>query len=157
MWNIPSDGDTHGSRVVRRVFGDRPALAPKGRSRTVNKQLHISNGVQIGQWILDPIWAVENGSNLGSGYWTQFRQWILDPNWAVDTGSKLGSGYWIQFGQWILCCTQCGCFRIFLSFRLNVKSIFENVEVPKLPFWPFLRLRILLICYISSIKMWKNL
>ena len=117
---------------------------------------------QFGQWKMDPIWAVDTGPNLGSGYWIQIGQWILDPNWAVDNGPnlgsgfrgpKLGSGYWIQFGQWILCCTQCGCFRIFLSFRLNVKSIFENVEVPKLPFWPFLRLRILLICYISSIKM----
>ena len=112
MWNIPSDGDTHGSRVVRRVFGDRPALAPKGRSRTVNKQLHISNGVQVGQWKLGPIWAVETGPNLGSGNWT-------------------------QIGQWILCYTQCGCFMSFLSFRFYVKSIMKNVEVLKLPFWPF--------------------
>ena len=66
------------------MFGDRPALAPKGRSRTVNKQLHISNGVQVGQWKLGPIWAVETGPNLGSGNWAQLGQWKLDPNWAVD-------------------------------------------------------------------------
>ena len=31
--------------------------------------------------------------------------------------------------------TQCGNFRIFLSFRFYVKSIFENQELVKLPFF----------------------
>ena len=34
--------------------------------------------------------------------------------------------------------TQCGKFRIFLSLRFYVKSIFENLEVLKLTFLPFL-------------------
>ena len=40
---------------------------------------------------------------------------------------------------------QCGNFRIFLSFRFYVKSIFENLEVLKLLVLPFLGLWILLI------------
>ena len=32
-----------------------------------------------------PIWAVDTGPILGSGNWTQIGQWILDPIWAVDT------------------------------------------------------------------------
>ena len=33
--------------------------------------------------------------------------------------------------------TQCGNFRIFLSFRFYVKSILDNAEVLKMPFLPF--------------------
>ena len=62
---------------------------------------------QIGQWRLNPFWAVDTGPKLGSGYSTQVGQWILDPFWAVKTGSILGSGYSTHFGQWILCQTQC--------------------------------------------------
>ena len=40
---------------------------------------------RFGQWIPDPIWAVDTAPNLGSGYWTQFGQWKQDPIWAVDT------------------------------------------------------------------------
>ena len=36
--------------------------------------------------------------------------------------------------------TQCGNFRIFLSFRFYVKSILESLEVQKLPVLPFLGL-----------------
>ena len=57
---------------------------------------------KIGQWILDPSWAMDTGPDLGSGYVTRFGQSILDPNWAVDTGPELGSGYWVQIGQWKL-------------------------------------------------------
>ena len=45
---------------------------------------------------------METGPILGSGYWTQIGQWILDPSWAVDTRPILGSENWIHFGQWIL-------------------------------------------------------
>ena len=38
--------------------------------------------------------------------WTQFGQWILDPNWAVDTGSNLGTGYFVisQCGNFVIFC-----------------------------------------------------
>ena len=35
---------------------------------------------------------MDTGPKLGSGYWTQIGQWILDPIWAVDTRPNLGSG-----------------------------------------------------------------
>ena len=43
----------------------------------------------------DQVSFTENilGPNLGSGNLTQFGQWILDPIWAVETGPNLGSGY----------------------------------------------------------------
>ena len=56
-------------------------------------KLGNGNWTQIGQWILDPFWAVDTGPNLGSGYLTQSGQWILDPIWAVDTRPNLGSGF----------------------------------------------------------------
>ena len=31
-----------------------------------------------------PIWAVDTEPILGSGNWTQIGQWKLDPFWAVD-------------------------------------------------------------------------
>ena len=43
-----------------------------------------------------------------------------------------------------VCIAQCGNFRIFLSLRFYVKSILENLKVPKLPFLLILRLLILL-------------
>ena len=66
---------------------------------------------------------------MGSGFWAQFGQWILDPIWAVDTGPKLGSGYYVMLS---------GKIRIFLSFRFYVKSILEDLEVLKLPFFAIL-------------------
>ena len=50
---------------------------------------------QLGQWILDPNWAVDTGPKLGSGYWNRFGQWILYPNWVVDIKPDLGSGYYV--------------------------------------------------------------
>ena len=41
--------------------------------------------------------------------------------------------------------SQCGNYRIFLSFRFYVKSILENLGVLKVPFLQYLALRILLI------------
>ena len=49
--------------------------------------------------------------------------------------------------------TQCGNFRISLSFRYYVKSILVNQEVVKLP---FLLLRVLLIWKISAFNKCKN-
>ena len=34
------------------------------------------------------------------------------------------------------CISQCGIFKIFLSFRFYMKSILENLKVVKIPFWP---------------------
>ena len=45
-----------------------------------------------------------------------------------DSGTIVGNG------------SQCGNFRIFLSFRFYVKSTLENLEVPTLLFWTFLGL-----------------
>ena len=47
-------------------------------------------------------------------------------------------------------------FMIFLSFRFYVKSILKSLEVLKLPFSPFLKLRIWLIWSISAFKKCKN-
>ena len=50
----------------------------------------------------------------------------------------------------------CGNFRIFLSFRFYVKSIFEYLEVLKMPFLSFLGLWNVWIWSISAFKKCKN-
>ena len=47
----------------------------------------------------------------------------MDPIWPVDIGPKLGSGYWIQFGHWILCYITVWKFCDFLSLIFYLKSI----------------------------------
>ena len=51
---------------------------------------------------------------------------------------------------------QCGIFKIFVSLRFHVKSILENLEVPKLPFLPSLGLWILFIWWIPAFKKCKK-
>ena len=45
----------------------------------------------------------------------------------------------------VIVTTQCGNFRIFLSFKFYVKPILEDLGVLKTPFLPFQGLQILLI------------
>ena len=52
--------------------------------------------------------------------------------------------------------TLCGHFRFLLSLRFYVKLMLKNVKVPKLPFFQFLRLWLLLIWKISSFGKCKN-
>ena len=88
------------------------------------------------------------------GFWIL----ILVHFWPSKTLHKIYN-FWFQWNWFHVKCKwqeQCGNFMIFLSLRFCMKSILWILEVQKLPFLPFLGLRILLIWSFSAFKKCRN-